>query len=312
MSWLLLVLSLPTENAKARMRAWRSLRQIGAAALRDGAYLLPAAPERRDALAAVAREVDSAGGQAYLLDLPTTEYPLADLFDRSADYAQLANDIAACEARIGSSAIGELGRQARRLRRSLATLTAIDFFPSNAARNTEILLSRLEARLQAAACPDEPSPSPGGVSRRDAAAFRGRLWATRRRPWVDRLASAWLIRRHIDPDARFVWLATPAERPAEAVGFDYDGAEFTHVGERVTFETLLAAFGLDRDTALSHLGRIVHCLDVGGLPTAEAPGIERLLGGMKSRLADDDALLNAASQLFDDLILAIQEELQTP
>ena len=131
--------------------------------------------------------------------------------------------------------------------------------------------------------------------------YQGRTWATRRRPWVDRLASAWLIRRFIDHDARFLWLATPSDCPQDALGFDFDGAVFTHVGDRVTFETLMAAFGLEGDAALRRLAVLVHQLDVGGDPVAEASGFEAVLAGARERLADDDALLVEMSGTLDSL-----------
>src|SRR6516164_9106018 len=105
--------------------------------------------------------------------------------------------------------------------------------------------------------PDEPHEGAGGISRLDPQRYRGRTWATRRRLWVDRVASAWLIRRYIDPDARFKWLARPSDCPKSALGFDFDGATFTHVGDRVTFQTLLASFGLEPNPALVRLGVLV-------------------------------------------------------
>ncbi len=125
-------------------------------------------------------------------------------------------------------------------------------------------MTELEQRVARLDAPGEPRTVPAGVPVVDRAAFQGRLWATRRRPWVDRLASAWLIRRFIDTGARFVWLADPAVLPKRAVGFDFDGAHFSHVGARVTFETLLAAFGLETP-ALLRLGTLVHGLDAGGV-----------------------------------------------
>jgi len=117
---------------------------------------------------------------------------------------------------------------------------------------------------------------------------------------VDRLASAWLIRRFIDRRARFVWLQHVEDCPANALGFDFDGARFTHVGHRVTFETMLASFGLENDAALLRIGAIVHALDVGG-EAPEAAGFEMLLKGLKARIKDDDALLKQGGQMLDDL-----------
>jgi hypothetical protein len=118
---------------------------------------------------------------------------------------------------------------------------------------------------------------------------------------VDRVASAWLIRRFIDPQARFLWLAQPSDCPSEALGFDFDGAAFTHVGERVTFETLLASFSLEDDAALMRLAALVHQLDVGGDSVAEAAGFEAVMAGARERLDDDDALLAEIGTVLDSL-----------
>jgi hypothetical protein len=116
---------------------------------------------------------------------------------------------------------------------------------------------------------------------------------------VDRLASAWLIKRFIDRDARFAWIEGRRDRPAKAVGFDFDGAEFTHAENRVTFEVLLASFGLDGDPALAAIGAAVHYLDVGGIPVADARGLETVLRGIKEKTRDDDALLGEAMRILD-------------
>jgi len=129
--------------------------------------------------------------------------------------------------------------------------------------------------------------------------YQGRTWATRRRLWVDRVASAWLIRRFIDPAARFLWIEHPVECPPDALGVDFDGAAFTHVGDRVTFEVLMAAFGLDADAALNRLGALVHVPDVGGEPVPEAKEFEAFLAGARERLPDNDALLGELTNVLD-------------
>ena len=140
-----------------------------------------------------------------------------------------------------------------------------------------------------------------GIPRLDAAQFQNQRWATRARPWVDRLASAWLIRRFIDPGAQWVWLTDPASAPADVLGFDYDGARFTHVGALVTFEVLIASFGLETDPRLQRLARAVHYLDAGGMPVPEAAGLEAVLAGLREVHADDDTLTQVAAQVFDAL-----------
>ena len=149
--------------------------------------------------------------------------------------------------------------------------------------------------------------APHGITRLDARKFQGKRWATRARPWVDRLACAWLIRRFIDPAAQFLWLADPAgstPAPRGALGFDYDGARFTHVGARVSAEVLAASFGLDADPRLQRIARAVHFLDVGGIPVPEAAGLEAVLAGLREVHADDDQLALAAAAVFDALYAA--------
>jgi len=305
MSWLLLILTLPTENASARMRAWRALKASGAAVLRDGVYLLPASLANRAVLAAVADDIGTAGGTTWLFEAMGEDY--AALFDRTAEYRQLAADIAACRNDLDRVAAADLARLAKKLRKGFDAVAAIDFFPGQARVQTATLLDALDAAVRARLVPDEPTAGVAAIARRDPADYRGRRWATRRRPWVDRLASAWLIRRCIDADACFLWLDSPADCPADALGFDFDGAEFSHVGERVTFETLLASFGLESDPGLARLAGVVHFLDVGGLPVPEAAGLEALLTGMRAAIGDDDALLEAASGAFDFLHSALKE-----
>ena len=140
----------------------------------------------------------------------------------------------------------------------------------------------------------------GELSLLDRGAFRGRLWATRRRPWVDRLASARLIRRFIDDEARFLWLAAPETCPATAVGFDFDGAPFSHVGTLVTFEVLVRRFVLDAVIPDS-LGRLIHFWTSVGTDPGGG-GVESILAGLRETITDDDQLLAAACSLFDGLL----------
>ena len=140
----------------------------------------------------------------------------------------------------------------------------------------------------------------------DSADYQGKTWATRARPWVDRLATAWLVQRFVDKAPRFVWLANSKKCPESALGYDFDGATFTHVGERVTFEVVAASFGLDKDPLIVRLGQLVHFIDVGGIAVDEASGLELLVRGLQAQHADDAALLAAALPLFDTLFEALR------
>jgi hypothetical protein len=310
MNWRLLILSLPTDNANARMRAWRALKASGAAVLRDGVYLLPDAEPQRLVLAQVAAELHAEGGVAHVFategDADGSDF--APLFDRAADYRALLDELVSSTTTLPAADALKLHRKSHK---RFEQVRATDFFPGEAQRQARDTLDALAATWRRALAPDEPQAVQASIVRRDAASHRGRVWATRRRPWVDRLACAWLIRRCIDPDARFLWLADARDCPADALGFDFDGATFSHVGERVSFEVLLASFGLT-SPALQRLGELVHALDVGvaeGAPwPPEARGVERVLAGMRDALPDDDALLAVANGVFEALYITFEKD----
>ena len=310
--WLMLVTSLPTQRTALRMRLWRALKGLGAAVLRDGVYLLPGDKATRQAFEEQAREVVAAGGAAHVLPLngvgSMQERQFTALFDRGPEYARLIEAMRALTRSLSRRRAIAAQRALRQLRREYETVRAVDYFAGPAAEQAEQLLTETEAALAAIAAPGEPQPQVGTIRRLEIKHYRGRTWATRAHPWVDRLASAWLIRRFIDPKARIVWLKDPKDCPQRALGFDFDGATFTHVGARVSFEVLLASFGLETDSALVRLGSLVHYLDVGGAPIAEARGLETLLRGARTHAKNDDALLAEASKMFDYLYQAYSQE----
>ena len=299
--WLTLVTTLPARNTAARMRLWRAIKALGCATLRDGVYLLPARDDTDVALRTLADEVQNADGSAEVLHVAANggqDTRFRRIFDRSADYGALIDEIRA-------ATVDE--KSLRRLTREFSALAATDYFPTAARDQTRQALDELAARLS----PGEPHAATGAIRRLAGADFSGRTWATRKNLWVDRMASAWLIRRFIDTAAQFLWLAAPADCPADALGFDFDGASFSHVAttpERVTFEVLAASFGLESDPAIAKIAAIVHCLDVGGVPVAEAAGIEAVLAGLRASAPDDDQLLTEASRVFDGLYANYNQE----
>lgn len=309
--WLALILSLPTRNATARMRVWRRLKALGCGVLRDGVYLLPRSDTAQAALAREAHEVATAGGNANLVAINATheqqESSWRALFDRTADYARLTRELRALKVAPKAAPPAALARKAAGLRRSFEDINAIDFFPGAARDQTLTLLEETEHALQTLLSPDEPHAVARPITRQRRADFRRRVWATRKRPWVDRLASAWLIKRRIDRAAKFIWLDKPRDCPARAIGFDFDGAQFTHVGSRVTFEVLLAAFGLDADPALARLALAVRYLDTGGIPVEDASGLNTILLGARNRLKSDDQLLAEAIKIFDFVYSAYED-----
>ena len=298
-----LVLSLPARNSTVRMRVWRALKDTGCGVLRDGVYLLPAGAAGGKALAEMESEIRSADGFAMTAELKFRSAAQAaavrKLFDRSAQYGDLVKKIGA--ARTSLLRLG--GRRAqtaiRRLARAYDKLVEIDFFPGQARVQAADALAALKRGYQEAYSSAEPQSSGKRLRRTDRARYQRRVWATRKAPWVDRLASAWLIKRFIDREAKFQWLERPRDCPRRAVGFDFDGAEFTHTGNRVSFEVLAASFGLEGDAALAQIGAAVHFLDVGGIPVADAKGLETLLLGAREKARGDDALLAEAMRVLD-------------
>lgn len=310
-NWNLLITTLPTENATARMRIWRSLKSSGAAVLRDGVYLMPDQGDCLENLKNLAIEVRSSGGTAFVLrtDEPD-EGDFMTLFNRGEDYANLLTDITKLCSELSSVHAHDQLKQARKLRKAFVSLAAIDFFPDEAQQQTEKALRQLELATARIMSPDEPHPVEGSIVALSLDAFQGKTWATRQRPWVDRLACAWLIRRFIDSQARLLWLTSSADCPNDVIGFDFDGAQFSHTDGLVTFEVLLASFGL-QTPALKRLGNLVHFLDVGGVQPPEAIGIESVLAGLRDTFQDDDQLLEAANAVFDSLLVSFEKRAKT-
>ena len=314
-NWLSLVTTLPTENATVRQRAWRTLKSSGAAVLRDGVYLMPERQRCLATLEAVAQEVRDGGGTAWVMRMEEPDgASFTQLFDRSSDYASLLDDVVQAHAALSVSNVESTAKLARKLRKAFQALGEIDFFPSHAQAQAQAALQRLEQALTRMFSPDEPQDGAGDIPVRNVAEFVGRVWATRQRPWVDRLACAWLIRRFIDPTARILWLAHVTDCPPDAVGFDFDGAAFSHTAGSVSFEVMVTSFGLSPNptSALARLGLLVHGLDAGGVQPPEAAGVAAVLAGLSRVLPDDDALLASASTVFDGLLSSFTSAPEKP
>ena len=301
-------MSLPTENATIRMRVWRAVKASGAAVLRDGVYLLPERDNCRLSFNAIAADVQSGGGITSLMRVESLDgSDFSALFDRHEAYALLLIEIGkTVEVLVAGNNAQDALKQLRKLRKTFTGLVEIDFFPGEAQKQADTALLELELKVNRVLAPDEPHATDAVVPALSVSDYQARHWATRRRPWVDRLASAWLIRRFIDPQARFVWLESIADCPKDALGFDFDGATFSHIGSRVTFEVLLASFALDHP-GLKRLGLLVHYLDVGGIQPPEAIGVETVLAGLRDTVGNDDQLLVSAGAVFDSLLAAFDK-----
>jgi hypothetical protein len=285
--WHALVLSLPARHGTTRMRVWRALKETGCGVLRDGVYVLPRAAERSAVLRRMEGEIQAAGGFAMTVELqlktPAQRAHVRKLFDRSGEYGALVREADAARKSLSRLGARKAQTAVSRLQRSFDALSQIDFFPGQARTQALNAMSSLHRHLKEAYSGGEPRKSGTRPRKPDVGRYAGRVWATRKDLWVDRLASAWLIKRFIDRDATFAWIERPRDRPKGSVGFDFDGAEFTHTGNRVTFEALSASFGLDGDPAVAAIGAAVHFLDIGGIPVADAKGLETLLRGAEEK-----------------------------
>ncbi|RJF96001.1 chromate resistance protein ChrB domain-containing protein [Noviherbaspirillum saxi] len=310
--WLLLIASLPTSGATARMRLWRGIKALGCVALRDGAYLLVERQQHADALADLAAQTNSEGGQAWVVDVvprsATDNEAFQALFDRFSEYAEMNAGLTQARKALPSQTPAEITKTLKRLRKERDALLRIDFFPNQASLDAEAAWADFEEAVNALVSPGEPQAQERLIPHLSRADYQGRTWATRRNLWVDRVASAWLIQRFIDADARFLWLDSPAQCPQDALGFDFDEAAFTHVGDKVTFEVLLASFNLAVTPGLAKLAALVHALDVGGVIPPEASGFEAILTGARARLNNDDALLAEIGTVLDSLYIHYNKE----
>jgi hypothetical protein len=273
-------------------------------ALRSSAYLLPDSPDRYEQFQWLAQEILRDGGEATLLRVDRIENmqhaDVVRLFQdaRNQDYATLAERYR----KLLKGRRPRLAEELARLAREMGRITEIDFFEAPGRREAERAREAVEERTAAG----RARPA-GAAPPLDLAALTGRRWVTRPRPHVDRIASAWLIKRFVDPEAEFVF-APPDQIPADAIPFDMAGVDFGHQGEDCTFETLLRRTGL-RDRKLAILAEIVHEADIKDQKFAreEARGIDLALRALLAAIKDDHEALAHGMTLFDGLYATVGE-----
>lgn len=309
-NWLILTATLPTSPSGLRVRVWRALKATGAGTLREGVYVLPEHAPSAATLWELERTIADAGADAHMLVVQARdeaqERTFRALFDRSEQVAEFVQSLKEARGRIRKSTEAEVHRSLRTLESQWHALQSIDFYPGKDSVKAAAALAALRREVELHLSPDEPAATQAAIPPRAIAEYQGCTWATRRRPWIDRLGTAWLVQRFIDGKPRFVWLSDPRKCPRAALGYDFDGATFTHVGDKVTFEVVAESFGLLEDPALRRLAALVRVMDTGGIPVDEAPGVELLVRGLQARHPDDDQLLAAAIPVFDALYAALQ------
>jgi hypothetical protein len=297
-SWLLLLYALPARKGTSRVSLWRQLKKSGAVGLKSSTYILPDEPQHRERFQWLAQQVRDGGGDAtliYATDIEgTSDEEIMRMFNaaRAEDYAAFVTEIGtvitANRRKPNETFAADLERFATRFEE----IRQLDYFNAPQAEEARMQLER--ARTLHA----KKVRTPATLSSKR---FLGRTWLTRPRPEIDRVGSAWLIRRFIDPKARFVFASNPRKDP-EALPYDMADVEFSHHGDDCTFETLVKRFALD-DPALKQIAEMVHAADIddGKYARIEAIGIDRVLKGWGRLGLSDAALLEKGGECFDAL-----------
>lgn len=308
--WLLLIHQIPPKPNYFRVKIWRRLQRLGAVAIKNSVYVLPKSEQTIEDFEWVAREIAQGGGDASICEARfiegLTDGQVEALFyaARDADYVEIAKEARGLlqslsprlkpEGAQRSQAANDLAR----LKRRIAEVVEIDFLGAPGRERADAAVSELEARL------DRFEPSTANeVSPASPRDLRGRIWVTRKGIHVDRMASAWLIRRFIDPTARFKFVLAKGYVPEPGeIRFDMFKAEFTHEGDRCTFEALVERTGL-KDPALHPIAEIVHDLDLkdSKFSRQDALGVDRLISGIALSQKDDGARIERSAAVFDDL-----------
>lgn len=294
--WLLLVFTLPVRSASQRVEIWRKLQRYGTLALHGSGYVLPNTPANQERMEWLATAIRTYKGQASVVqvrsfdDLPADQLRRRFVEARSRDYQKLSHEV---KKFLALSAARRPGGRLNRIRRRFQDLQEIDFFGNPLRGKVENLLARAD---------ESETVGSGRNKQRKAGEYLNRLWMTRPRPGIDRVSSAWLIRRSIDPKARFVFGGDPSAHP-DAIPFDmFCPQGFGHRGEDCTFETLCKQFGV-RDGRVKRIAQIIHDADLGDdkFGRIEGQGLDKVLNGWARQDLPDDELLQRGMDLLEGL-----------
>jgi hypothetical protein len=324
--WLLFFYTVPAKPVGSRMRIWRKLARIGAVQLKGAVYLLPASEEHREMLQWLVSETSSSGGEAgFALTeriIPFEDGELRELFNeqRAGDYGKIIKEIEEFRRRVASFRKGTkpprpeiLRKQSRKIRSELQEIRKIDFFDSPQGSKLEEGFAEIEQEIVHLLARKEQPETGAGVTLRPED-FQDRTWVTRPSPFVDRLASAWLIRRFIDQGASFLFLPEEEIKARDdLLSFDVAGGDFTHHQDLCTFEALIERFGLS-NPALRRLAEIIHDLDLKDDRYANpaTPGVEMVIGGIRDQGRSDQELLEQGMLIFEALYVSYSTAASRP
>jgi Uncharacterized conserved protein len=296
-SWLLLLFSLPATHKAERVAVWRKLKKSGAIQIKTSTYLLPDEPARYEYFQWLTKEIRDAGGDATLVRAREIEglpdEKLVELFNKARDveYAALRKALRALAGRGRKRDVQTFANELDRTRKQFREIRENDFFNSPRAQDVEMLLRKMEGMPQ----------TKGALPKVNPRNYRGKTWLTRPRPEIDRVGSAWLIRKFIDPQAKFAFASKASAKPG-AISFDMLDAEFSHHGDGCTFETLTKRFGI-QDKMVRRIGEMIHDadLDDAKFQRIECVGIDRVLKGWANEGMSDNQILAEGFRCFDGL-----------
>src|SRR2546425_365178 len=327
LEWILLIHQLPPKPTNLRVRIWRKLQKLGAVAIKNSVYVLPANEKTHEDFQWLKQEIESAGGEATVFQAASvagaTDEEIIAAFRKACDEeftaitAELEGLAGAVSqpTRVKHLSIGRLAThesELDKLHSQLESVIANDFFSADGRAHALAAYERCQKAIHAAHGSATKAPR---VTKRaqalDLAKYQGRRWMTRRNLHIDRLASAWLIRQFIDKHPRFYFVAED-ETVEGAIPFDMYGAEFTHHGEDCTFETMLKRFGLNGSKGLNEIAEVVHDIDLKDdkFHRLEAAGLNAIISGLSETLRNDRKLVQQCSAIFDGLYSLLGQNTQ--
>ena len=304
--WLLLLYGLPAKQTSERVSLWRKLKKCGALLLKNGAYVLPDEPAHYERFQWLSKQIRDNGGEATLIRLTEIEgmpgEKIIQAFhqEREKQYEALARDLAQLIGRNKKKCSDSFADDLEKRQSQFREIQEIDYFQAPAAQNVRMLLQQAEM------LPKRGKPQARSVKR--AKDYQGRAWLTRPRPHIDRVGSAWLIRKFIDTQARFVFAESPDAHP-DALPYDMFNVEFSHHGDDCTFETLVKRFGIE-DRAVSLIAEMIHDADLedGKFKRVECIGLDRVFKGWGKQGFNDDVILVKGFECFDALYATLQRK----
>jgi hypothetical protein len=301
-SWLFLLFNLPAKQSSDRVKVWRRLKKFGSVQLKTSTYVLPDEPVHYERFQWLAKEIVDVGGEATLVRVKDIEgmphAAMVAVFNeaRARDYDEIVEPLNRLikDRKSRKRPAEKLSPQLQKVRQRFQEIRDIDYFQSSRGDDLQRLLQKAEAL-------ESPQTRPETTVRLRVEDYRGKRWVTRPRPEIDRVGSAWLIRKFIDGGAKFVFANTPAEFP-EAIPYDMFGVEFSHHKDCCTFETLIERFGI-RDRAAVRLAELIHDADVEDdkFRRVEGFGIEQIFKGWAKQGLSDQEIVSKGFECFDAL-----------